>query len=147
MSKHSRTLWDRNTRSAQDPARVPWPEHTHDPTVNKQMSGNQIPAVEAQALSFSVDAKQLLDKVDLRADSGQFVGLIGPHAVRLVFGADHLLLLIASGMVGGIFLMLADTVARTLLSPTEIPVGVVTALVGGPVFLYLLVRQRRRIVA
>ena len=75
-----------------------------------------------------------------------FVGLIVPHAVRLVFGADHRLLLIASGMVGGIFLMLADTVARTLLSPTEIPVGVVTALVGGPVFLYLLVRQRRRIV-
>ncbi len=76
-----------------------------------------------------------------------FVGLIVPHAVRLVFGADHRLLLIASGMVGGIFLMLADTVARTLLSPTEIPVGVVTALVGGPVFLYLLVRQRRRIIA
>ncbi len=76
-----------------------------------------------------------------------FVGLIVPHAVRLVFGADHRLLLIASGMIGGIFLMLADTVARTLLSPTEIPVGVVTALVGGPVFLYLLVRQRRRVVA
>ena len=64
-----------------------------------------------------------------------------------MFGADHRLLLIASGMVGGIFLMLADTVARTLLSPTEIPVGVVTALVGGPIFLYLLVQQRRRIVA
>lgn len=76
-----------------------------------------------------------------------FVGLIVPHAVRLVFGADHRLLLIASGMVGGIFLMLADTVARTLLSPTEIPVGVVTALVGGPLFLYLLVQQRRRIVS
>lgn len=76
-----------------------------------------------------------------------FVGLIVPHAVRLVFGADHRLLLIASGIVGGTFLMVADTVARTLLSPTEIPVGVVTALVGGPVFLYLLVQQRRRIVS
>ena len=76
-----------------------------------------------------------------------FVGLIVPHAVRLVFGADHRLLLIASGIVGGIFLMLADTLARTLLSPTEIPVGVVTALVGGPIFLYLLIQQRRRIVA
>ena len=76
-----------------------------------------------------------------------FVGLIVPHAVRLVFGADHRLLLIASGIVGGIFLMLADTLARTLLSPTEIPVGVVTALVGGPIFLYLLVQQRRRIVS
>ncbi len=76
-----------------------------------------------------------------------FVGLIVPHAVRLVFGADHRLLLIASGLVGGTFLMVADTVARTLLSPTEIPVGVVTALVGGPIFLYLLVQQRRRIVS
>ena len=76
-----------------------------------------------------------------------FVGLIVPHAVRLVFGADHRLLLIASGIVGGTFLMVADTVARTLLSPTEIPVGVVTALVGGPIFLYLLVQQRRRIVS
>ena len=76
-----------------------------------------------------------------------FVGLIVPHAVRLVFGADHRLLLIASGIVGGTFLMIADTAARTLLSPTEIPVGVVTALVGGPIFLYLLVQQRRRIVS
>ena len=76
-----------------------------------------------------------------------FVGLIVPHAIRLVFGADHRLLLIASGIAGGTFLMVADTVARTLLSPTEIPVGVVTALVGGPIFLYLLVQQRRRIVS
>ena len=76
-----------------------------------------------------------------------FVGLIVPHAIRLVFGADHRLLLIASGITGGTFLMVADTVARTLLSPTEIPVGVVTALVGGPVFLYLLVQQRRRIIS
>lgn len=74
-----------------------------------------------------------------------FVGLIVPHAVRLVFGADHRLLLLASGIVGGIFLMIADTVARTLLSPAEIPVGVVTALVGGPIFLYLLVQRRARV--
>ena len=76
-----------------------------------------------------------------------FVGLIVPHAVRLVFGADHRLSLMASGIVGGTFLMVADTVARTLLSPTEIPVGVVTALVGGPLFLYLLVQQRRKVVS
>lgn len=74
-----------------------------------------------------------------------FVGLIVPHAVRLVFGADHRLLLLASGIVGGIFLMVADTVARTLLSPAEIPVGVITALVGGPIFLYLLVQRRARV--
>jgi iron complex transport system permease protein len=74
-----------------------------------------------------------------------FVGLIVPHAVRLIFGADHRLLLLASGIVGGIFLMVTDTFARTLLSPAEIPVGVVTALVGGPIFLYLLVQRRGKI--
>lgn len=74
-----------------------------------------------------------------------FVGLIVPHAVRLVFHADHRLLLPVAGCVGGIFLMVADTVARTALSPGEIPVGVVTALVGGPVFLYLLTTRNLRV--
>ena len=75
-----------------------------------------------------------------------FVGLIVPHAVRLALGADHRLLLPIAGLTGGIFLMVADTVARTLFSPTEIPVGVVTALVGGPVFLYLLMNRRAQLV-
>jgi iron complex transport system permease protein len=74
-----------------------------------------------------------------------FVGLIVPHAVRLALSADHRLLLPIAGMAGGIFLMVADTVARTLLSPSEIPVGVVTALAGGPVFLYLLMNHRVRV--
>ena len=76
-----------------------------------------------------------------------FVGLIVPHAVRLAFGADHRVVLTASGIAGGTFLMVADTAARTLMSPAEIPVGVVTALVGGPIFLYLLVQRRKRIVS
>lgn len=71
-----------------------------------------------------------------------FVGMLIPHAVRMVIGADHRLLLPASTLVGGTFLMAADTVARTILSPAEIPVGVVTALVGGPVFVYLLMYRR-----
>jgi iron complex transport system permease protein len=74
-----------------------------------------------------------------------FVGLIVPHAVRLVLSADHRLLLPVAGFVGGMFLMLADTVARTVLSPGEFPVGVVTALVGGPVFLYLLTNRNMRV--
>ncbi|HNP27439.1 MAG: iron ABC transporter permease [Nitrospira sp.] len=73
-----------------------------------------------------------------------FVGLIVPHAVRLVLSADHRLLLPAAGFVGGMFLMVADTLARTVLSPSEFPVGVVTALVGGPVFLYLLTTRNIR---
>ncbi len=71
-----------------------------------------------------------------------FVGLIVPHAVRLVVSADHRLLLPVAGFVGGTFLMIADTVARTVLSPSEFPVGVITALVGGPVFLWLLTNRQ-----
>lgn len=67
-----------------------------------------------------------------------FVGLIIPHAVRLIFGPDHRLLIPASALVGASFLVASDTVARTLLAPTELPVGVITAAFGGPFFIYLL---------
>lgn len=73
-----------------------------------------------------------------------FVGLIVPHAVRLVVGSDQRRVLPASLWGGAVFLVLADTAARTALGPTELPVGVVTALCGGPFFLYLLRRQGRR---
>ncbi len=72
-----------------------------------------------------------------------FVGLIAPHAVRLVWGHDNRLVLPMSLVVGAGFLILADLVARTIVSPTELPVGVVTAFCGGPFFLYLLRRGRR----
>ncbi len=71
-----------------------------------------------------------------------FVGMVVPHAVRMMVGADHRLLLPMAALAGGSFLMVADTAARTMLSPTELPVGVVTALIGGPVFLYLLASRR-----
>jgi len=74
-----------------------------------------------------------------------FIGMIVPHAVRLVIGADHRLLLPASALVGGTFLMGADTVARTLIAPTEIPVGIITALAGGPFFVYLLLWRKDRL--
>ncbi|MBI3604028.1 MAG: iron ABC transporter permease [Nitrospirae bacterium] len=74
-----------------------------------------------------------------------FVGMVIPHAMRLLIGADHRLLLPASALVGGMYLMAADTIARTLLSPTEIPVGVVTALAGGPFFIYLLASRKGRL--
>ena len=72
-----------------------------------------------------------------------FVGMVIPHAVRLLFGADNRLLLPASILTGGLFLVIADTIARTLLAPTEMPVGIVTALAGGPVFIYLLMARNR----
>ncbi|MBN1314693.1 MAG: iron ABC transporter permease [Anaerolineales bacterium] len=71
-----------------------------------------------------------------------FVGLIVPHAVRLVWGPDHKFLLPMSALCGGIFMIIADTLARTLLSPSELPVGVITAFCGAPFFLYLLRRRR-----
>ena len=72
-----------------------------------------------------------------------FVGLVVPHAVRLLFGPDHRLLLPAAALFGGAFVVLADLLARTMLSPTEIPLGILTAIIGAPFFIYLLRRTRR----
>ncbi len=71
-----------------------------------------------------------------------FVGLIVPHSVRLVIGPDHRRLVPASALAGAIFLVLGDIFARTVIAPREIPIGVVTAFLGGPFFLYLLRRKK-----
>jgi len=73
-----------------------------------------------------------------------FVGLIVPHLMRLLIGSDHRTLLPAAAMFGGLFLVLSDTLARTLMAPRQLPVGVVTALLGVPLFLLLLNRARLR---
>ncbi len=73
-----------------------------------------------------------------------FVGMVVPHAVRMLVGSDHRLLLPSSALVGGMFLVVSDTIARTILAPTEVPVGIVTALAGGPFFLYLLLWRKDR---
>jgi len=67
-----------------------------------------------------------------------FVGLIVPHLGRMLFGSDHRLLMPVSALGGAIFLMIADAVARTVISPNELPVGVITAFLGAPFFIYLL---------
>ena len=72
-----------------------------------------------------------------------FVGLMVPHMVRLVLGPDHRRLLPASLLGGAIVLVLADLIARTIIAPVEIPVGIVTAVLGGPFFIWLLVRGER----
>ena len=77
------------------------------------------------------------------AGSIGFIGLVVPHLVRLVTGNDQRLLLPASALAGGALLMLADTLARSLIAPQQLPVGVLTALIGVPVFLFLLSRQSR----
>jgi len=70
-----------------------------------------------------------------------FVGIIVPHLVRLIVGADHRLVLPASALFGATFLIVCDLAARTVFAPLELPVGIVTAMVGGPVFLWLLLRR------
>ena len=73
-----------------------------------------------------------------------FVGLVVPHLLRLLVGPDHRLLLPAAALFGASLLVMADVIARTLVAPAEIPIGIITALLGGPFFLWLLVRYQRR---
>jgi iron complex transport system permease protein len=74
-----------------------------------------------------------------------FVGLIAPHAARLLFGAAHHRLIPASALVGALLLVLADDLARTILAPIELPVGIVTSLLGGTFFLYLLKTRQQEL--
>ena len=74
-----------------------------------------------------------------------FVGIIIPHAVRLIWGADHRFLLPLAVLTGAVFMILTDLVARTILAPAEIPIGVITAICGAPFFLYLLRRRKKAI--
>lgn len=74
-----------------------------------------------------------------------FIGLVVPHLIRLMFGANHRFLLLGSAIFGATLLLLADTISRTLIAPAELPIGIITALFGGPFFLYLLLKQRRHL--
>ncbi len=72
-----------------------------------------------------------------------FVGLLVPHLLRIILGPDHFRLLPAAALGGAVFLVVADTAARTVFAPTEVPVGILTAFLGGPAFLYLLHHKRK----
>ena len=73
-----------------------------------------------------------------------FIGLVAPHICRIAIGGDHRYLLPASGIFGAAFLLLSDVAARTLLAPVIIPVGIITACAGGPLFLYLILTHKKR---
>lgn len=109
---------------------------------------------EEEAMSMGLDTKRLKRNMLLICAlltsiavsvSGiiGFVGLIVPHFIRLIFGSEHKFLLKASFVFGAIFMLLSDTIARSLISGFEVPVGIITSLIGGPLFLILLVRYRR----
>jgi iron complex transport system permease protein len=72
-----------------------------------------------------------------------FIGLVSPHVCRTILGSDHRFLIPASGLMGALILLISDTACRTLIQPTEIPVGILTSFIGVPFFLYLLMRKRR----
>jgi iron complex transport system permease protein len=74
-----------------------------------------------------------------------FIGLVVPHLIRLTLGSNHHIVIPGSALLGGSLLVLADLLSRTLLSPAELPVGIITALLGGPFFIYLIVRQKGRL--
>jgi iron complex transport system permease protein len=67
-----------------------------------------------------------------------FVGLLVPHVCRLIFGADNRIVIPASFLIGGAYLVIADTLARTVIAPAQLPVGAITAIIGAPIFIYLL---------
>jgi iron complex transport system permease protein len=71
-----------------------------------------------------------------------FVGMMAPHICRLMIGSEHRTLIPATILFGGIFLVVCDTLARTLIAPVEMPVGVITALLGGPFFIALLLNKK-----
>ena len=99
-------------------------------------------AVDRTTLALSALAALATAAAVTTAGSVGFVGLVVPHALRLVIGNDQRVLLPASVLAGGALLVVADTLARTVVAPVQLPVGVITALVGVPVFLALLSRGR-----
>jgi iron complex transport system permease protein len=107
---------------------------------------------ERDAFDLGVEVKQVRVTVFVAASllvgasvasSGSvgYVGLVVPHLVRLSFGSDNRIVIFASALAGAAFVIFADTVARTIIAPRELPVGAITALVGAPLFIYLLKRR------
>lgn len=101
--------------------------------VNVELVKKIILTVSAFLTAFAVSVSGIIG----------FVGLIVPHLFRLIFGSNHKILLPVSVIGGGIFLLLCDTLARTILGGIEIPVGIITSIFGGPFFLYLLKKSKK----
>ncbi|MEW5982726.1 MAG: iron ABC transporter permease [Acidobacteriota bacterium] len=100
-----------------------------------------INVVRSQQLAFFSASLATGAAVSLGGPIG-FVGIVVPHLVRLLVGADHRVVLPSAALFGAAFLVVCDLVARVLLAPLELPVGIITAVIGGPFFLWLLIRQK-----
>lgn len=110
----------------------------------EEAKGLGVDTEKTRAVAFGFAAFITAIAVSLSGLIG-FVGLIIPHGVRLVFGPDHRQLLPVSAIIGSAFLVVADTIARIIVAPAQLPVGVITAIAGGPFFLVLLARYNRKI--
>jgi iron complex transport system permease protein len=99
-----------------------------------------VDTARAQRVAFVSASLATAAAVSLAGPIG-FIGIVVPHLVRLLVGVDHRVVLPASALFGASFLVMCDVGARMLLAPLEVPVGVITALLGGPFFLWLLVRR------
>lgn len=108
----------------------------------------------AHHLGINVQAFKLISIVTVAAGVGAsvavsggigFVGIVIPHLLRLMIGPDHRYLLPASALLGAAFLLFADAVSRVLVAPAELPIGIITATVGGPFFLFILLRRRSQL--
>ncbi|GGH51851.1 ABC transporter permease [Dyadobacter endophyticus] len=110
---------------------------------------------ESQAASLGVNMRSLKQKVIILATMGVgasvavagtigFVGLVVPHIIRTLFGPNHRTLIIGSALSGAIVLTLADTLSRTIVAPSELPIGILTAMLGTPFFIYILWEQKRK---
>src|SRR6185295_15611071 len=105
-----------------------------------QAEARGVDVLHAQRIAFFSASLATGAAVSLGGPIG-FIGIVVPHLVRLMVGADHRVVLPASILFGAAFLIGCDLVARTVMAPLELPVGVITALIGGPFFLWLLIRQ------
>lgn len=112
-------------------------------TLGEEQAGHLGVRVEVLKVSAIVLASFLTALAVTLAGVVAFVGLVVPHAMRLVYGPGHRVLIPAAAFAGGVFVVIADLVARTVLAPSEIPLGIVTAVIGAPLFLHLLRRARR----
>ncbi|UCF42325.1 MAG: iron ABC transporter permease [Planctomycetota bacterium] len=110
----------------------------------EEAKGLGVDTAKTRLVAFSLAAFITAIAVSLSGLIG-FVGLVIPHGVRLVFGPDHRQLLPVSAIIGSIFLVAADTVARTIVAPEQLPVGVITAIAGGPFFLILLAKHTKKV--
>ena len=119
---------------------------------SKQLNALQLGETEAGYLGFNVERMKLqvilINTLMVSVATSMvgvigFVGLVVPHLLRLIKGSDNRYLMIGSGLLGAIVMIIADMLARVVIAPAEMPIGIITAFVGAPVFLFLLYKNRR----